>query len=258
MFGARRLARPADARAVRASASRCSAASRWSIFAVIFFRLWYLEVLSGDHYLAEAQNNQVREVTVQAPRGEILDRDGKVLVEQPDRARAAGPARRAAAGAARARRACSTALAEVAGMTPDSRSTRRSASRPRSSPASPVTLQARRPLRRSSTSCARTRSDFPGRHASSGSTCASYPQGDARRAPVRLRPRGRRRAAQGARATRRSSPGDEVGQAGRRVHLRQPAARGQRRHPRPGRRRRAADRRPAQPCASPRPATTSC
>jgi penicillin-binding protein 2 len=51
------------------------------IFSVIFFRLWYLEVLSGDRYLAEAKNNQVREITVQAPRGEIVDRNGKVLVD---------------------------------------------------------------------------------------------------------------------------------------------------------------------------------
>jgi penicillin-binding protein 2 len=51
------------------------------MFAIIFLRLWYLEVLSGDQYLAEAQNNQVREFTVQAPRGEIVDRDGEVLVE---------------------------------------------------------------------------------------------------------------------------------------------------------------------------------
>ena len=51
------------------------------VFSIIFFRLWYLEVLSGDKYLAEAQNNQVREFTVQAPRGEILDSEGKVLVD---------------------------------------------------------------------------------------------------------------------------------------------------------------------------------
>ena len=29
-------------------------------FAVIFFRLWYLQVLSGDKYLAEANDNRVR------------------------------------------------------------------------------------------------------------------------------------------------------------------------------------------------------
>ncbi len=50
------------------------------IFGVILFRLWYLQVLSGDRYLAQAQGNRIREFTVQAPRGEILDRDGKVLV----------------------------------------------------------------------------------------------------------------------------------------------------------------------------------
>jgi penicillin-binding protein 2 len=51
------------------------------LFAVIFFRLWYLQVLSGDRYKAEANNNRVREITVQAPRGRILDRNGKVLVD---------------------------------------------------------------------------------------------------------------------------------------------------------------------------------
>jgi penicillin-binding protein 2 len=51
------------------------------LFAVVFFRLWYLQVLSGDRYKAEANNNRVREITVQAPRGRILDRNGRVLVD---------------------------------------------------------------------------------------------------------------------------------------------------------------------------------
>src|SRR3712207_8767280 len=38
------------------------------LFAIVFFRLWYLQVLSGDEYRAEANNNRVREITVQAPR----------------------------------------------------------------------------------------------------------------------------------------------------------------------------------------------
>ena len=50
------------------------------LFAVLFFRLWYLQVLSGDKYLAEANNNRTREIRVSAPRGEVLDRNGKVLV----------------------------------------------------------------------------------------------------------------------------------------------------------------------------------
>jgi penicillin-binding protein 2 len=51
------------------------------MFSIIFFRLWYLQVLSGDKYLKQAKNNQVREVTVRAPRGDILDRQGHVLVD---------------------------------------------------------------------------------------------------------------------------------------------------------------------------------
>ncbi len=51
------------------------------MFAVIFFRLWYLQVLSGDKYLVEANNNRIREIRVTAPRGQILDRNGHVLVE---------------------------------------------------------------------------------------------------------------------------------------------------------------------------------
>ena len=51
------------------------------MFGVVFFRLWYLQVLSGDRYLAEANNNRVRDITVQAPRGRILDRTGRVLVD---------------------------------------------------------------------------------------------------------------------------------------------------------------------------------
>jgi penicillin-binding protein 2 len=51
-----------------------------ALFAVLFFRLWFLQVLNGDKYLAEAKNNRTREFRVSAPRGEILDRDGKVIV----------------------------------------------------------------------------------------------------------------------------------------------------------------------------------
>ena len=52
-----------------------------ALFAIVFFRLWYLQVLSGDEYRAEANENRVREIKVQAPRGEIVDRNGRVLVE---------------------------------------------------------------------------------------------------------------------------------------------------------------------------------
>ncbi|MFL5825220.1 MAG: penicillin-binding protein 2 [Thermoleophilaceae bacterium] len=57
------------------------------MFGVIFFRLWYLQILSGDKYLADANNNRVREIRVDAPRGKIVDRNGNVLVDnRPGRA----------------------------------------------------------------------------------------------------------------------------------------------------------------------------
>jgi penicillin-binding protein 2 len=52
-----------------------------ALFAVLFFRLWNLQVIDGDSYLAEAQNNRTREYKVLAPRGDILYSDGKVLVD---------------------------------------------------------------------------------------------------------------------------------------------------------------------------------
>jgi penicillin-binding protein 2 len=49
-------------------------------FAALLMRLWALQVLAGSHYAAQAQANQVRNVRVQAPRGPILDRNGRILV----------------------------------------------------------------------------------------------------------------------------------------------------------------------------------
>jgi len=50
------------------------------VFGVLFLRLWSLQVLSGDEYLNAAQNNQLRLVRIEAPRGPILDRHGRVVV----------------------------------------------------------------------------------------------------------------------------------------------------------------------------------
>ena len=50
------------------------------VFGVLFFRLWALQVLSGPQYLQAALDNQLRSVRIEAPRGQILDRNGKELV----------------------------------------------------------------------------------------------------------------------------------------------------------------------------------
>lgn len=51
-----------------------------ALFAVLFLRLWALQVLSGERYLAQANDNRVRAVRLEAPRGAILDRRGRELV----------------------------------------------------------------------------------------------------------------------------------------------------------------------------------
>jgi penicillin-binding protein 2 len=49
-------------------------------FAVLFFRLWALQVLSGERYLVAAQNNQLRTIRIEAPRGPIFDYRGRKIV----------------------------------------------------------------------------------------------------------------------------------------------------------------------------------
>jgi penicillin-binding protein 2 len=52
-----------------------------ALFAALFARLWYLQVLSTDDFVEAAEANRVRVVQVEAPRGRILDRNGTVLVD---------------------------------------------------------------------------------------------------------------------------------------------------------------------------------
>ena len=50
------------------------------MFGIIFFRLWYLQILTGEQYVAQAEKNTRRELPIAAPRGQIVDREGNVLV----------------------------------------------------------------------------------------------------------------------------------------------------------------------------------
>lgn len=52
-----------------------------SLFAALFTRLWYLQVLETDEATAAVDSARTQTVVTEAPRGRILDRSGKVLVE---------------------------------------------------------------------------------------------------------------------------------------------------------------------------------
>ena len=52
----------------------------FAIFALIFVRLWYLQVMNSGVYAERAEQNRTRILPIPARRGTILDRKGRVLV----------------------------------------------------------------------------------------------------------------------------------------------------------------------------------
>lgn len=51
------------------------------VFLVLAYGLWRLQVVQSDFYAALAEKNKTREVPILAPRGKILDREGRVIVD---------------------------------------------------------------------------------------------------------------------------------------------------------------------------------
>jgi penicillin-binding protein 2 len=51
------------------------------IFLILAYGLWRLQVSQSDYYSAAAAQNRVRNVPILAPRGKILDRNGRTIVE---------------------------------------------------------------------------------------------------------------------------------------------------------------------------------
>lgn len=48
---------------------------------IIFSRLWYLQIIKGQELRIYSEKNRVKETKIPAPRGLILDREGRILVE---------------------------------------------------------------------------------------------------------------------------------------------------------------------------------
>jgi penicillin-binding protein 2 len=51
------------------------------LLAVLGARLYYLQVVKGEYYSERAENQRIRFIPIPAPRGAILDRNGKLLVD---------------------------------------------------------------------------------------------------------------------------------------------------------------------------------
>src|SRR5689334_23823596 len=51
------------------------------IFLILAYGLWRLQVIQSDYYALAAEKNRIRNVPVLAPRGKILDREGRIIVD---------------------------------------------------------------------------------------------------------------------------------------------------------------------------------
>src|SRR5688572_14226603 len=51
------------------------------LLAILGVRLYYLQVVQGQYYMDRAENQRIRLIPIPAPRGAILDRNGKLLVD---------------------------------------------------------------------------------------------------------------------------------------------------------------------------------
>src|SRR5689334_19856605 len=51
------------------------------IFLILAYGLWRLQVVQGDFYSGLAEKNRIRNVPILAPRGRILDREGRTIVD---------------------------------------------------------------------------------------------------------------------------------------------------------------------------------
>ncbi len=54
------------------------------LFTGVLTAFWYFQVSQHERFLVRSENNYQREIDLRAPRGVILDRDGRVLVENRD------------------------------------------------------------------------------------------------------------------------------------------------------------------------------
>src|SRR6201987_689145 len=51
------------------------------IFLILAYGLWRLQVMQSDFYASLAEKNRIRNVPILAPRGKILDREGRMIVD---------------------------------------------------------------------------------------------------------------------------------------------------------------------------------
>ncbi len=48
---------------------------------ILFLRLWYLQILRGEEFKRDAEENRLKKIKIEAPRGMVFDRDRRLLLD---------------------------------------------------------------------------------------------------------------------------------------------------------------------------------
>ena len=48
---------------------------------ILFLRLWYLQILKGEEFKRDAEENRLKKIKIEAPRGMVFDRERRVLLD---------------------------------------------------------------------------------------------------------------------------------------------------------------------------------
>src|SRR6059058_5232634 len=52
-----------------------------ALFLILAFRFWAVQIMRTEQYQLAAQANRIRTIPILAPRGKILDREGRIIVD---------------------------------------------------------------------------------------------------------------------------------------------------------------------------------
>src|SRR5262245_1096475 len=48
---------------------------------ILFLRLWYLQILRGEEFKQSAEENRLKKIKIEAPRGMVFDRERRILLD---------------------------------------------------------------------------------------------------------------------------------------------------------------------------------
>jgi penicillin-binding protein 2 len=85
---------------------------------ILFLRLWYLQILKGEEFKQSAEENRLKKIKIEAPRGMVFDRDRRILLDNHPTFNVAITPQYFRAASREQREATIGKLSKIVGMTP--------------------------------------------------------------------------------------------------------------------------------------------